>query len=229
MSTPLQNSARPGELRVEALTKRIGDFILTAEFRVGMGERAALLGRSGIGKTSLLRLLAGLDPADAGRVWVGDREITRLPPEKREVGMVFQEQALFPAMNVMENVTFGLRMRGVSRGEAEARALRWIESTGLSGRVLAPISALSGGERQRVAFIRAVIWKPSFLLLDEPFSALDGELRNTLRKELIGLHELWPVPMLVVTHDQADLDMIATCRLRFSDSGETSTRRVERE
>ncbi|MCM2278730.1 MAG: ATP-binding cassette domain-containing protein [Oligoflexia bacterium] len=216
------------ELRVEALAKRIGTFTLQADFMLGPGERAALVGRSGSGKTTLLRLLAGLEAPDLGRIRLGKREITMLPPQKREIGMVFQDQALFPGLDVLENVTFGLRMKGVSRKEREALALPWLEKVGLLDRARFPVERLSGGEGQRVAFVRAILWRPKLLLLDEPFSALDAELRGVLRRELVELHQLWPVPLLLVTHDVQDLEAIATVRLELHESRGGEIRSVRR-
>ncbi len=193
---------------------------LRADFAVAGGERAALLGSSGSGKTTLLRLLAGLDRADSGRILLDGREITALAPEKRDIGVIFQEQALFPALDVLDNVTFGLRMRGVQAGEREAQGMEWLERVGLASKARSNVNVLSGGERQRVAFARAVSWKPRALLLDEPFSALDPSLRSALRQELLRLHSLWPVPLLLVTHDEADVAELATRRLRIDVQGE---------
>lgn len=206
------------DLRLEGVRKSVGDFVLEAEFRIASGERAGLVGRSGSGKTTLLRVIAGLEsldgPGDRGRIWTGQRELTGLPPQVREVGMVFQDQALFPSMSVMENAAFGLRMRGFSKASREAEVLPWLQKVGLAGKAGSPIGWLSGGEAQRVAFVRALVFKPRVILLDEPFSALDAELRSVLRTELLELHRLWPVPMILVSHDPEDLKAIATTRLR---------------
>jgi ABC-type Fe3+/spermidine/putrescine transport system ATPase subunit len=200
------------ELKVENVVKRIGGFTLRADFRVAPGERAAVAGPSGSGKTTLLRLLAGLDPVDSGRIRLGDEDITRLPPERRGIGMVFQEQTLFPSMTVLENAAFGLRMAGVGRAAREAETRPWLERVGLGARAGESVTVLSGGERQRVAFVRALVWKPKLLLLDEPFSALDAALRERLQGELVELHRLWPVPLLLVSHDAADA-AVATSRI----------------
>ena len=128
---------------------------------------------------------------------------------------------MFPSLSVVENAFFGLRMRGVPKDQCEAEALIWLERVGLKSLATASVDTLSGGERQRVAFVRALIWKPRLMLLDEPFSALDTALRATLRHELVELHKLWPVPLLFVTHDQADFEAVATLQLKFeeADSG----------
>jgi ABC-type Fe3+/spermidine/putrescine transport system ATPase subunit len=216
-----QATEKPVALKLEKVTRRIpaqnGGFELSADFTVAPGERAALLGRSGSGKTTLLRIVAGLEALESGRITLGDQEISALPARDRGIGVIFQEQALFPALDVLDNVTFGLRMRGVSRDERDAAAMPWLDRVGLKSHVHAPVSQLSGGERQRVAFVRALIWKPRLLLLDEPFSALDPTLRSSLRQELVSLHALWPVPLMMVTHDDADIEQVATTRLVFSE------------
>ncbi|MCM2324102.1 MAG: ATP-binding cassette domain-containing protein [Oligoflexia bacterium] len=216
-------------LKVEGLQRNVGTFTLHAEFTLAAGERAGLVGRSGSGKTTLLRILAGLEAPDEGRIWLNGRDITGLPPQERGIGFIFQDQALFPSLNVLDNVTFGLRMRGLSAQEREAKALPWLKKVGLEQHRLAPVGHLSGGEAQRVAFVRAVIWSPRLLLLDEPFSALDAELRQALRRELVDLHQLWPVPLLLVTHDAQDLESVVNVRLSLQADDPGGTRRVVRE
>jgi ABC-type Fe3+/spermidine/putrescine transport system ATPase subunit len=221
------------ELRLENLRKRIEDFTLSAQFSLKNGERAALIGKSGSGKTTLLRMIAGLDSQDFGQVWLGGEDITRQPPQKRQIGYVFQEAALFPSLDVLGNAIFGLLRQGVPRREAEKLGLEWLDKVGLSKKARSPIAHLSGGEAQRVAFVRALIWKPRLILLDEPFSALDAELRQGLRSELLKLHEQWPVPLLLVSHDAQDLEELATVRLRLQEgsgeSGSSSERIVMRD
>jgi ABC-type nitrate/sulfonate/bicarbonate transport system ATPase subunit len=116
----------------------------------------------------------------------------------------------------------------VGKAEREAQALAWLEKVGLAKKATSSVQILSGGERQRVAFVRAVVWKPRFFLLDEPFSALDAGLRKGLREELVELHRLWPVPMILVTHDEADISALATVRLGFSNSGSSDRREIRR-
>ncbi len=207
--------AASSSLRVENLRKRIGAFELQADFSIAPGKRAALLGQSGSGKSSLLRLLAGLEEADSGRILLGDHDITALPPQKRGAGLIFQEQALFPALSVLDNAVFGLRMQGMPRDEREEEGRKWLGRVGLASFADSAVARLSGGERQRVAFVRATIWKPRFLLLDEPFSALDTGLRAQLRQELVQLHALWPVPLLLVTHDEQDAAAVAEARFHI--------------
>jgi putative spermidine/putrescine transport system ATP-binding protein len=216
-----------GDLEVRGLARDVGDFRLTADFIVASGERAALVGRSGSGKTTLLRMLAGLEAPDRGGIRIGERDITRLPPRRRSVGLVFQEPALFPALNVLENAAYGLRMRGIPRREREERALEWLRKLRMESHARSPVHRLSGGERQRVAFIRALIWQPELILLDEPFSALDVELREILRHELLELHRLCPAPLVLVTHDEADAARIATLRLTIQEGEGGKIRRVQ--
>lgn len=202
-------------LELKQVTRDLGLFVLEANFAVASGERAAIVGPSGSGKTTLLRMIAGLDPVDQGEIHLAGQEISRLPAEKREIGFVFQEPVLFPSLNVLENADFGLRMRGVPREEREARVLPWLERVDLKSRAHSSVERLSGGERQRVAFVRALVWKPKLLLLDEPLSALDSHLRGALQRELLALHQLWPVPMLLVTHDSAEVETLATSRVEY--------------
>jgi ABC-type sulfate/molybdate transport systems ATPase subunit len=219
-------------LKLEGVRRRVEDFVLSADFSLMPGERAALIGKSGIGKSTLLRLIAGLEPLDQGRVWIGDEDVTGLSPQKRRIGFVFQEAALFPSLDVLGNTIFGLLQHGssdgMSQGEAEAEGLRWLDRVGLSRLAQSSVARLSGGEAQRVAFIRALIWKPRAILLDEPFSALDSELRADLRAQLLELHSHWPVPLLLVSHDAQDLDAIANVRLKFENIAGTSERAVLR-
>ena len=190
-------------------------FTLEANFDLTAGERAALTGPSGVGKTTLLRMIAGLEPTDQGQIFLGDQDISQMPPEARQMGYVFQDFALFESLGVLENITFGLKVRGQSKRERDEIAQPWLELLKLKSLAQAPIYQLSGGEKQRVAFARALIWKPKLLLLDEPFSAVDAELRGILRESLLEAHRLWPVVMLLVTHDEADAQALATRRLKF--------------
>lgn len=174
------------------------------DLEVAEGERVTVLGPSGSGKTTLLRLIAGLEDPDAGTVSIGGRDMRGVPPHRRDVAMVFQAPALYPHLNVFENLAFGLRARRVARTEARRRVE---EAAGLLG--LTPLLArrtweLSGGERQRVALGRAVARRPAVLLLDEPFSNLDAPLRAALRAELIELHRRFGSTLVHVTHDQEE-------------------------
>jgi putative spermidine/putrescine transport system ATP-binding protein len=181
---------------------------------VGAGELLALVGASGSGKSTTLRAVAGYEYPDAGRVLLrtadgAERDITRVPPERRGFGMVFQHYALFPHLSVEDNVAFGLEARGVRRAERRARAREALAGVGLAGAGPRPVQALSGGEQQRVALARALVIEPGVLLLDEPLSNLDPALRASTRAELRRLLTERRVTALFVTHDQEDAFAVA--------------------
>jgi putative spermidine/putrescine transport system ATP-binding protein len=178
-------------------------------FEVRPGELVALVGASGSGKTTTLRIVAGYEQPDSGRVLFGGQDITRLGPAKRGFGMVFQHYALFPHMSVIDNVAFGLEARGVRRAERRERAAAALERVGLSGKGERMVQQLSGGEQQRVALARAGVIDPRLLLLDEPLSNLDPTLRASTRDELRTTLKESGAPALFVTHDQDDAFAIA--------------------
>jgi ABC-type Fe3+/spermidine/putrescine transport system ATPase subunit len=180
---------------------------LSLELRAG--ELLALVGASGSGKTTTLRMAAGYETPDAGAVLLDGRDVTRLPPERRGFGMVFQHYALFPHLSVEENVAFGLEARGVARAPRLARARAALATVGLDGAGSRPVQALSGGEQQRVALARAVVIEPRVLLLDEPLSNLDPTLRQSTRDELRAMLHRLHVTALFVTHDQEDAFAVA--------------------
>ena len=168
------------------------------------GELMALLGPSGCGKTTTLRCIAGSIDVDRGAIVIGGRDVTRLPPHRRNVGMVFQSYALFPHMTARENVAYGLEARGVARAEIRQRvdeALALVALEGLADRLP---RQLSGGQQQRVAMARAVVYRPDVLLLDEPFSSLDAKLRIAMRVEVARLQKVLGVTTIFVTHDQQE-------------------------
>jgi putative spermidine/putrescine transport system ATP-binding protein len=172
---------------------------------VARGETLVLLGPSGCGKTTLLRIIAGLETPDpGGRVLFNKTEVTHVPIERRNVGMVFQSYALFPNMNVAENIGYGLKIRGVNGAERRARVAELVALTGIEGLEHRRIDQLSGGQRQRVALARAVAVRPSVLLLDEPLTALDAALRERLRGELNRLLRTLGITTVYVTHDQSE-------------------------
>ncbi len=173
------------------------------------GELIALLGPSGCGKTTALRILGGFDRPDSGRVLVDDRDITNVPPNKRDMGMVFQAYSLFPNMDVRTNVAFGLRMRHQDRGTRLKRADELLELVGLSEAAHRYPYQLSGGQQQRVAIARALAIEPTVLLLDEPLSALDARVRTQLRAEIRSLQQRLGITTLFVTHDQSEALSIA--------------------
>jgi len=172
--------------------------------KIREGEFFSLLGPSGCGKTTTLRIIAGFEEPTDGRVLIGAREVTQVPPHKRDTGMVFQNYALFPHRTVAENVAFGLKMRKVSKAETERRvvdALRLVELQGLGDR---RPSQLSGGQQQRVALARAIVIEPAVLLCDEPLGALDKKLRQSMQFELKNLQKKIGVTLVYVTHDQEE-------------------------
>jgi len=172
---------------------------------VASGETIVFLGPSGCGKTTLLRIIAGLEQPDAGgRVLFNEADVTVIPIERRNVGMVFQSYALFPNMSVADNIGYGLKIRGVARAEREARVAELVTLTGIEGLENRRIDQLSGGQRQRVALARAVAARPRVLLLDEPLTALDAALRERLRGELDRLLRMLGITTVYVTHDQAE-------------------------
>ena len=173
------------------------------------GELVALLGPSGCGKTTALRLLAGLEDADGGRVEVGDRDITRVPTNKRDMGMVFQAYSLFPHMTARQNVEFGLQLRGVASAKRRARATEMLELVGLETQADRYAHQLSGGQQQRVALARALAIQPQVLLLDEPLSALDAKVRVQLREEIRRIQLEVGTTTLFVTHDQEEALAVA--------------------
>jgi len=199
-------SAAVPALRLRGIRKNYGPVIAVdgVDLEVREGEFFTLLGPSGSGKTTLLRLIAGFERADAGRIELGGRDVTSLPPYARETNTVFQDYALFPHMTVGENIGYGLRVKGVpntERRERVQRALRMVRLIGLEGR---RPNQLSGGQRQRVALARAVINEPEVLLLDEPLGALDLKLRQEMQLELKRIQKEVGITFVYVTHDQEE-------------------------
>jgi len=190
-------------LRLESLTRRYSGQAGVADLtlEVGRGEFLALLGPSGSGKTTTLRLLAGFEMPDAGRILVEGEDVTPLPPERRRFGMVFQNYALFPHLDVGENVAFGLRGDAATRDRRVAEALAMVDLAGFERRAVA---ALSGGQQQRVALARSLAPEPRVLLLDEPLSNLDPALRERTRRELREAIERVGITTLFVTHEQEE-------------------------
>jgi putative spermidine/putrescine transport system ATP-binding protein len=176
-----------------------------ASLEIARGETLVLLGPSGCGKTTMLRIIAGLErPDPGGKVLFDGKDMTAVPIERRNVGMVFQSYALFPNMSVADNIGYGLKIRGVKKDERTARVADLVALTNISGLESRRIDQLSGGQRQRVALARAVAIRPGILLLDEPLTALDAALRERLRGELNRLLRALGVTTIYVTHDQAE-------------------------
>ena len=192
------------EVRLEDLHRRYGDVraLDGLSLTLAPGELVALLGPSGCGKTTALRILAGLEEPTSGRVVVGGRDLTTVPANKRDMGMVFQAYSLFPHLSARANVEFGLKLRGVRPVPRRARALEMLELVGLAAQADRYASQLSGGQQQRVALARALAFQPSVLLLDEPLSALDAKVRVQLRDEIRRVQIEVGTTTLFVTHDQ---------------------------
>jgi ABC-type Fe3+/spermidine/putrescine transport system ATPase subunit len=174
------------------------------DLQVAAGETVAVLGPSGSGKSTLLKIIAGLEAPDAGQVWLDGRDISALPPHRRQCGLLFQDFALFPHLSVQDNVAFGLIEQGLRSAQARSQANALLDRFGMQAHALARVWQLSGGEQQRVALARALITAPRILLLDEPFSALDAALRETLRAEFQQRIDQAGMAVVWVTHDEAE-------------------------
>ena len=166
------------------------------------GEFICLLGPSGCGKSTLLRIIAGLEQPSEGKVYIGDRDVTNLPPSRRNFGIMFQSYALFPNLSAFENVAYGLRNKKMKTRDIEERVNRLFDMIKLSNAKNRLPSEMSGGEQQRVALARALATEPDFLLLDEPLSALDAKVRISLRKEICNIQKELKLTTIMVTHDQ---------------------------
>lgn len=202
------------------VSKRFGNVKALDNFdlEVGVGELVALLGPSGCGKTTALRVVAGLEHQDSGSVIVGDRDISQVPAHKRNMGMVFQAYSLFPNLTVEENVAFGLQMRKVSKHLRLKKAHELLDLVGLDSQSKRYTHQLSGGQQQRVALARALAFEPEILLLDEPLSALDAQVRVNLREEIRRLQLSLGTTTLFVTHDQEEA-MAISDRVGVMNSG----------
>ena len=193
-------------LQVSGLQRQFGTVVALDHFNltVAKGELVALLGPSGCGKTTALRIIAGLEKSDSGSVILNDRAITHTPAHTRNMGMVFQAYSLFPHLNVAENVAFGLKMRNIGKSQRAAKVDALLELVGLNKHHKRFPHQLSGGQQQRVALARALVIEPEVLLLDEPLSALDAQVRTNLREEIRRLQLSLGTTTLFVTHDQEE-------------------------
>ncbi|GIP35207.1 ABC transporter ATP-binding protein [Paenibacillus sp. J2TS4] len=199
------------QIEVSGLRKHYGHFEACKDvsFRIGQGNLIGLLGPSGGGKTTILRLLAGLEIPDSGEIRFAGQRVNEVPPQKRGIGFVFQNYALFKHMTVFENIAFGLHIQKVKKSDIRERVLELVALTGLQGMERRYPHQLSGGQRQRVAFARALAPKPQLLLLDEPFAAIDAKVRKELRSWLKEMISRVGVTTIFVTHDQDEAVEVA--------------------
>jgi putative spermidine/putrescine transport system ATP-binding protein len=199
-------ASRSADLRVEGLVKRFGEVVALdgVSLDIASGELLTILGPSGSGKTTLLKVVAGFETPDDGSVKVDGIDITATPPARRDIGMVFQNYALFPHLTVARNVAFPLEMRNVARPEIERRVAEALELVELKGYGQRLPRQLSGGQQQRVALARAIVFNPRLLLLDEPFGALDRKLRETMQLEVRRLQRRLGLTTIFITHDQEE-------------------------
>lgn len=219
MSDTLDHSDRPWLdpdtapfIKVDGITKSFGAFTAVdqVDLEIFRGELFSLLGASGCGKTTLLRILAGLETPTSGKVWIDGIDITQMPAYERPVNMMFQSYALFPHMNVAQNVAYGLKRDGIPKEEIGQRVDQMLTMVELSGFAKRKPHQLSGGEQQRVALARALVKRPKVLLLDEPLAALDKRLREQTQYELMRIQEQLGVTFIVVTHDQQEAMTLST-------------------
>jgi putrescine transport system ATP-binding protein len=219
MSNTLDHSDRPWLdpdiapfIKIEGITKTFGRFTAVDQVDLGVfrGELFCLLGASGCGKTTLLRILAGLETPTSGKIWIDGVDITQMPAYERPVNMMFQSYALFPHMNVAQNVAYGLKRDGIPKEEIGERVDQILTMVELLGFAKRKPHQLSGGERQRVALARALVKRPKVLLLDEPLAALDKRLREQTQFELMRIQEQLGVTFIVVTHDQEEAMTLST-------------------
>ena len=194
------------QVALSSLTKSFGaaTAVNDVSFVVPDGSLVALLGPSGCGKSTTLRLIAGLEEPTAGRIEIAGRDVTKLPPSERRISMVFQSYALFPHLSVAENIIFGLKVRGVGRGERDERLKKVADIVELAPYLERKPAQLSGGQRQRVALARAIIAERPVCLMDEPLSNLDAQLRHEMRVEIRALQQRLGMTMVYVTHDQTE-------------------------
>lgn len=210
-------------LEIRNLKKKVGDFTLSVDLKLGETERLGIQGMSGIGKTTLFRVVSGLIPLAAdgseGRVFVHGRDVTHLPAEKREIGFVFQDSALFSAYSALENLVLPLKWRGVSVSDAKAQAMAALERTGLSQLASRSTDQLSAGERQRVAVLRAILTRPKVLLFDEIFANIDEKTRNEFRTFLKAEIDQSATPVLMISHDASDFSGLMTSLAEMRSQG----------
>ncbi len=218
---PWKDATAEPYVRLDRVTKKFGDFVAVDDvtLKIYRSEIFCLLGGSGCGKTTLLRMLAGFEEPTVGSIWIDGVDVTALPPYERPVNMMFQSYALFPHMTVEQNVAFGLRQDGVPRAEIRERVAQMLGLVKMSQFAARKPHQLSGGQRQRVALARSLVKRPKLLLLDEPLAALDKKLRQQTQFELINIQETLDVTFVVVTHDQEEAMTLAS-RIGVMNHGE---------
>jgi iron(III) transport system ATP-binding protein len=201
-----QSTIQTADVKLEHLVKRFGKVtaVNDVSLEIPHGKLVTLLGPSGCGKTTILRMIAGLETVTSGRIYLGGEEITRLPPNERKITMVFQSYALFPHMNVYENIAYGLRVMRWPEDQIREAIQEAVRMVGLEGLTQRGASELSGGQQQRVAVARALVLKPKVLLFDEPLSNLDAKLRKHMRGEIRNLQRDLGITSVYVTHDQSE-------------------------
>jgi putrescine transport system ATP-binding protein len=210
--TPWKDPRAEPYIRLDDVTKKFGEFVAVDDVSLNIyrGEIFCLLGGSGCGKTTLLRMLAGFEVPTNGHIFIDGQDMEGVPPYDRPVNMMFQSYALFPHMTVEQNVAFGLKQEALPRDEIEARVAEMIGIVRLNGLEKRKPHQLSGGQRQRVALARSLVKRPKLLLLDEPLGALDKKLREHTQFELVGIQERLGVTFVVVTHDQEEAMTLAS-------------------
>jgi len=192
------------KIRLLDVSKSYSDFSLRVSFEVYEGEFVSILGPSGSGKTTLLHIIAGFISPDSGKIIKDGKDITCVTPEKRNIGIVFQDYALFPFLSVYSNIAFGLRLKRLSRREIDSQVKEIAFTFGIDNILRKYPDSISGGEKQRVALARAMITKPGILLMDEPMSSLDAKIGEKLRDELKDFHRRFGITIIFVTHDQTE-------------------------
>jgi putrescine transport system ATP-binding protein len=219
-AAPVEAAADMPLLRIEGVSKNFGSFraVDRLSLDVAAGEFFALLGPSGCGKTTLLRMLAGFETPDEGRILLGGRDIAPVLPHERPVNMMFQNYALFPHLNVRDNIAFGLKRAGTARAAVDTRVAEMVALVKLEGMEKRKPDQLSGGQRQRVALARSLARRPKVLLLDEPLAALDKKLRESTQLELMELQRRLGMTFIIVTHDQEEAMTVAN-RIGVMDAG----------
>jgi spermidine/putrescine ABC transporter ATP-binding subunit len=210
-----EKAGAPRGVRIEHVSRRFGSVLAVddAHISIAAGRFLTLLGPSGSGKTTLLQMIAGLLPPESGRIHIGEADVTDLAPHRRDIGMVFQSYALFPHLTIRENIAFPLRLRRLADSEIDRHVASALEMIGLPHVGERRIAELSGGQQQRIALARALVYRPSVLLMDEPLGALDRKLRDQMKFEIKSIQQRLGITVVYVTHDQDEAltmsDMIA--------------------